>query len=59
MELIHADSNFLGPQMLTEFDAYEVISGLGYKYLITTLNCKYLSPFGSQPINDGHYLYQA
>ena len=32
MELIHADSNFIELRMLTQFDAYEAISGLGYKY---------------------------
>ena len=32
MELIHADENLIELQMLTEFDVYEAISGLGYKY---------------------------
>ena len=32
MEIIHADENLEEIQMLTEFDQYEAVSGLGFKY---------------------------
>ena len=32
MELIHANSDLVELQLLTEFDVYEAVSGLGYKY---------------------------
>ncbi len=59
MELIHADSEFVELQMLTEFDAYEAISGLGYKYSDNDFELQIPeSIWLTQPINDGHYLYQ-
>ena len=32
MEIIHADDNLEEIQMLTDFDQYEAVSGLGFKY---------------------------
>lgn len=59
MELIHADANLIELQMLTEFDAYEAISGLGYKYSDNDFELQIPeSVWLTQPINDGHYLYQ-
>lgn len=59
MELIHADANLIELQMLTEFDAYEAISGLGYKYSDNDFELQIPeSIWLTQPINDGHYLYQ-
>lgn len=59
MELIHADSSLTELQMLTEFDAYEAISGLGYKYADNDFELQIPeSVWLTQPIMDGHYLYQ-
>lgn len=59
MELIHADGEFVELQMLTEFDAYEAISGLGYKYSDNDFELQIPeSIWLTQPITDGHYLYQ-
>ena len=59
MELIHADSTLVELQMLTEFDAYEAISGLGYKYADNDFELQIPeSIWLTQPIDDGHYLYQ-
>ena len=59
MELIHADANLIELQMLTEFDAYEAISGLGYKYSDNDFELQiHESIWITQPIDDGHYLYQ-
>lgn len=59
MELIHADSSLTELQILTEFDAYEAISGLGYKYSDNDFELQIPeSIWLTQPIDDGHYLYQ-
>ena len=59
MELIHADANLIELQMLTEFDAYEAINGLGYKYADNDFELQIPeSVWLAQPILDGHYLYQ-
>ena len=59
MELIHADASLIELQMLTEFDAYEAISGLGYKYADNDFELQLPdSVWLTQPIMDGHYLYQ-
>ena len=59
MELIHADENLIELKMLTEFDAYEAISGLGYKYADNDFELQIPeSVWLTQPIDDGHYLYQ-
>ena len=59
MELIHADGNLIELQMLTEFDAYEAISGLGYKYSDNDFELQIPeSIWLTQPITDSHYLYQ-
>lgn len=59
MGLIHADENLIELKMLTEFDAYEAISGLGYKYADNDFELQIPeSVWLTQPIDDGHYLYQ-
>ena len=59
MELIHADGNLIELQMLTEFDAYEAISGLGYKYADNDFELQISeSIWALRPIQNGHYLYQ-
>ena len=59
MELIHADGNLIELQMLTEFDAYEAISGLGYKYADNDFELQIPeSIWALRPIQNGHYLYQ-
>ena len=59
MELIHADASLIELQMLTEFDAYEAISGLGYKYADNDFELQIPeSIWLTQPIDDGHHLYQ-
>lgn len=59
MELIHADGNLIELQMLTEFDAYEAISGLGYKYADNDFELQIPeSVWAVRPIENGHYLYQ-
>lgn len=59
MELIHADSALVELQMLTEFDAYEAISGLGYKYADNDFELQLPeSIWITRPIMNGDYLYQ-
>lgn len=59
MEIIHADSSFSELQMLTEFDSYEAISGLGYKYADNDFELQIPeSTWLLQPIMVDHYLYQ-
>ena len=59
MELIHADGNLIELQMLTEFDVYEAISGLGYKYADNDFELQIPeSVWALRPIQNGHYIYQ-
>lgn len=59
MELIHADENLIELQMLTEFDVYEAISGLGYKYADNDFELQIPeSVWALRPIQNGHYIYQ-
>ncbi len=59
MELIHADSSLVEIQMLTEFDQYEAISGLGYKYADNDFELQVPeSVWLIHPIEKDHYLYQ-
>lgn len=59
MEIIHADSELIELQMLTEFDQYEAISGLGYKYADNDFELQLPeSVWLQQPIEKDHYIYR-
>ena len=59
MELIHADSDLVELQLLTEFDVYEAVSGLGYKYADNDFELQIPeSIWTTEPIENGHRLYQ-
>lgn len=59
MELIHADSDLVELRLLVEFDAYEAVSGLGYKYADNDFELQVPeSIWLTEPIENGHYLYQ-
>lgn len=59
MEIIHADSTLNDLQMLTEFDAYEAVSGLGYKYADNDFELQIPeSIWLIKPIEKDHYIYQ-
>lgn len=59
MELIHADGSLVEIQMLTEFDQYEAVSGLGYKYADNDFELQTPEAiWTTQPIENEHYLYQ-
>lgn len=59
MELIHADSDLVELQLLTEFDVYEAVSGLGYKYADNDFELQMPeSIWTTEPIENGHRLYQ-
>ena len=58
MELIHADSDLVELQLLTEFDVYEAVSGLGYKYADNDFELQIPeSIWTTEPIENGHRLY--
>jgi len=59
LEIIHADSNLIELRLLTEFDQYEAVSGLGYKYADNDFELQIPeSIWTTEPIENGHYLYQ-
>ena len=59
MEIIHADENLDEIQMLTEFDQYEAVSGLGFKYADNDFELQVKEAVWSKyPMVKGHYLYE-
>lgn len=59
MELIHAKANIEEIQSLTEFDQYEAVSGLGFKYADNDFELQVEEVvWGKKPIIKGHYLYE-
>ena len=59
MELIHAKANIEEIQSLTEFDQYEAVSGLGFKYADNDFELQVEEVvWGNKPIIKGHYLYE-
>lgn len=59
MEIIHADENLEEIQMLTEFDQYEAVSGLGFKYADNDFELQVKEAVWSKyPMVKGHYLYE-
>lgn len=59
MELIHAKANIDEIQSLTEFDQYEAVSGLGFKYADNDFELQVEEVvWGNKPIIKGHYLYE-
>ena len=59
MEIIHADENLDETQMLTEFDQYEAVSGLGFKYADNDFELQVKEAVWSKyPMVKGHYLYE-
>ena len=59
MELIHAKANIEEIQSLTEFDQYEAVSGLGFKYADNDFELQVEEAvWEKKPIIKGHYLYE-
>lgn len=59
MELIHAKANIEEIQSLTEFDQYEAVSGLGFKYADNDFELQVEEAvWEKKPIINGHYLYE-
>lgn len=59
MEIIHADENLDEIQMLTEFDQYEAVSGLGFKYADNDFELQVKEAVWSKyPMVKGNYLYE-
>ncbi|CZR03352.1 Gp37-like protein [Trichococcus collinsii] len=59
MELIHAKANIEEIQSLTEFDQYEAVSGLGFKYADNDFELQVEEAVWEKyPMIKGHYLYE-
>jgi hypothetical protein len=59
MEIIHADWQMNELQMLTEFEQYEAVSGLGFKYADNDFELQVKEEvWGIIPMQSGHYLYE-
>jgi hypothetical protein len=59
MELIHADENMTEVQQLTEFDQYDAVSGLGFKYADNDFELQLKETvWTKKPMLKGHYLYE-
>ena len=59
MEIIHADDTLKELQMLTEFEQYEAVSGLGFKYADNDFELQVKEEvWGALPMQSGHYLYE-
>nr|WP_319218042.1 hypothetical protein [uncultured Trichococcus sp.] len=59
MEIIHADENLIELQMLTEFEQYEAVSGLGFKYADNDFELQVKEAAWEKiPMQSGHYLYE-
>lgn len=59
MELIHAKANIEEIQSLTEFDQYEAVSGLGFKYADNDFELQVEEAvWEKHPMIKGHYLYE-
>ena len=59
MELIHAKANREEIQSLTEFDQYEAVSGLGFKYADNDFELQVEEAVWEKyPMIKGHYLYE-